>query len=64
MSKSRIDVEVLKERTVIIMSRSRDVTNISLETFVDVFYVLIDKTKNIEKENVSRKSIFEKLEYS
>ena len=64
MSKSRIDVKVLKERTIVVMSRSRNVTNISLETSIDVFYVLINKIENIEKENVLRESIFEKLEYS
>ena len=46
------------------MSRSWDVTDISLETSVDVFYVLINKIENIEKKNISRKNIFEKLEYS
>ena len=64
MSKSRIDVEVLKERTVIVISRSRDITSIFLEAFVDVFYVLTNKIENIKKENVLRKNIFEKLEYS
>ena len=64
MSKSRIDVKVLKERTIVIISRLQDVTSIFLETFVDVFYVLINKTENIKKKSISRKSIFEKLEYS
>ena len=47
----------------IVMSRLRDVTNISLETFINVFYVFINKTKDIEKENILKESIFEKLEY-
>ena len=64
MSESHIDVEILKKRTVITISRSRDITNISLKTFIDVFYVLTNKIEDIEKESVSRKSILEKLEYS
>ena len=64
MSKSRIDVETLEKRTMIVISRSQDVINISLETFVDVFHVLTNKTGNIKKESVLRKSVFEKLEYS
>ena len=64
MSKSRIDVEVLKERTIVVMSRLRDVINISLETSVNIFYVLINKIKDIEKENVLKENVLEKLEYS
>ena len=64
MSKLRIDVKVLKERTMIVISRSRDVINISLETFVDVSYILTNKIKNIKKENVLKESIFKKLKYS
>ena len=64
MSKSRIDVKTLKERTMIVMSRSRNVINISLETSINVFYVFIDKIENIKKENISKESIFEKLKYS
>ena len=63
MSKSRIDVEILEERTVIVISRSRDVIDISLETSIDIFYVLTNKIEDIEKENVLRESIFKKLEY-
>ena len=63
MSKSRINVEVLEERTVIVMSRLQDVINIFLEISVNVFYVLIDKIVNIKKESTLKKSIFEKLEY-
>ena len=48
----------------IVMSRLRDITNIFLETSVDIFYVLINKIEDIEKENVLRKNVFEKLEYS
>ena len=64
MSKSRIDVEVLKEYTMIVISRLRDVTSISLKTSVDIFYVFINKTRDIKKESVLRESIFEKLRYS
>ena len=64
MSKSRIDVKTLKERTVIVMSRLRDITDISLKVFIDTFYVFTDKIKDIEKESVLKKNIFEKLEYS
>ena len=64
MLESRINVEILKERTMIVMSRSRDVTNISLKVFVDIFYVLTNKIEDIEKESVLRESVLEKLEYS
>ena len=63
MSKLRIDVEVLEKRTIVVISRLRDIINIFLETSIDVFYVLINKIKNIKKENTLRKSIFEKLKY-
>ena len=63
MSESRIDVEVLEKRTMVVISRSRDVTSISLETFIDVSHVLTNKTGDIKKESISRKSISEKLEY-
>ena len=63
MSELRIDVEILKKRTVIIMSILRDVTNISLEIYIDVFYVFINKTKNIKNKDVSKENIFEELEY-
>ena len=64
MSKLRIDVEIRKERTMVVMSRSRDVTSISLEISVDVSHVLTNKTGDIEKENVLRENVLEKLEYS
>ena len=64
MSKLNIDVEVLKKRTIIVMSRLRDVTDISLETFINVFHVLINKIENIKKENILRENVLEKLEYS
>ena len=64
MLKSRINVEVLKECTVIIMLRSRDIINFSLGTSVDVSYVLTYKIEDIKKENVLKESIFEKLKYS
>ena len=64
MSESHIDVEVLEKRTIVTISRSRNVTNISLETFVDAFHVLTNKIENIKKESISKKSIFEKLRYS
>ena len=64
MSELNIDVEVLEERTLVIMSRLQDVTDISLEVSIDVFYVLINKIEDIEKENILRENVFKKLEYS
>ena len=64
ISKSRINVEVLEKYTIIVISRSRDIINISLETSIDVSHVLINKIEDIEKESTLRESIFEKLEYS
>ena len=63
MSESRIDVKVLKERTIIVISRSRDIINISLEIFINVFHVLINKIEDIEKESISKENIFKKLKY-
>ena len=64
MSKLRIDVETLEKRIVIVMSRPWDITDISLETSVDIFHVFINKTEDIKKESVLRESVPEKLEYS
>ena len=64
MSELRIDVEVLEERAVVVMSRLRDVTDIFLESSIDVSHVLINKIEDIEKEDVLIESVLEKLEYS
>ena len=64
MSESRINVKVLKERTMIVMSKSRDITDIFLEVFVNVFHVLTNKIRDIEKEDILKKSVLKKLEYS
>ena len=63
MSESRIDVEVLKKCTVIVISKSRDVINISLEISINVFYVFTNKIKDIKKESILKESILKKLEY-
>ena len=63
MSKSRIDVKILEERTMVVILKSRNVISISLRTSIDVFYVFIDKIENIKKESTLRENVFKKLKY-